>query len=100
MSWPWICRPARSCRRPPIEQWEHGYTITSAPLYYDGMIYSGISGGEFGIRGRLTAAEKFAWDTGDIGPGESKTLTFAEPGTYYYICKPHPWMHGQVIVER
>jgi quinohemoprotein ethanol dehydrogenase len=26
----------------PIEQWEHGYTITSAPLYYDGIVYSGL----------------------------------------------------------
>jgi len=23
----------------PIEKWENGYTITSAPIYYDGMIY-------------------------------------------------------------
>ena len=30
---------------------------------------------------------------------ESKTLTFSEPGNYYYICAPHPWMYGQVIVE-
>jgi quinohemoprotein ethanol dehydrogenase len=45
-------------------------------------------------------AEKFAWDTGDIVPGESKSITFTEPGNYYYICKPHPWMYGQVIVER
>src|SRR5215470_12587375 len=41
----------------PIEQWEHGYTITSAPIYYDGMIYIGIFGGEFGVRGRLTALD-------------------------------------------
>ncbi|PYM19406.1 MAG: quinonprotein alcohol dehydrogenase [Candidatus Rokuibacteriota bacterium] len=39
----------------PIEKWENGYTITSAPLYYDGIVYSGLSGGEFGVRGRLTA---------------------------------------------
>ena len=39
----------------PIEQWQNGYGITSAPLYYDGVIYSGITGGEFGVRGRLTA---------------------------------------------
>src|SRR2546428_4952567 len=41
----------------PIEKWENGYTITSAPLYYDGIIYSGVSGGEFGVRGRLTALD-------------------------------------------
>jgi quinohemoprotein ethanol dehydrogenase len=59
----------------PIEKWENGYTITSAPLYYDGMVYSGIAGGEFGVRGRLTALDA---KTGEIlwrwytlpGPGE------------------------------
>jgi glucose dehydrogenase len=45
-------------------------------------------------------AEKFEWDTGDINPGESKSVTFNEPGNYYYICKPHPWMYGQVVVEQ
>jgi quinohemoprotein ethanol dehydrogenase len=45
-------------------------------------------------------AEKFEWDTGDIDPGQSKSVTFKEPGNYYYICRPHPWMYGQVIVEK
>src|SRR5262252_5671685 len=59
----------------PIENYEHGYSITSAPLYYDGILYSGISGGEYGVRGRLTALDA---KTGAIlwryytlpGPGE------------------------------
>jgi len=38
------------------------------------------------------------WDTGALAKGESKTITFKELGTYYYICTPHPWMYGQVIV--
>src|SRR3989442_91048 len=41
----------------PIEKWENGYTITSAPLYYDRIVYSGVSGGEFGVRGPLTALD-------------------------------------------
>ncbi len=41
----------------PIEDWHNGYVITSAPLYYDGIVYSGIAGGEFGTRGRLTALD-------------------------------------------
>lgn len=41
----------------PIEEWQNGYVVTSAPLYYDGIVYSGISGGEFGTRGRLTALD-------------------------------------------
>jgi alcohol dehydrogenase (cytochrome c) len=39
------------------------------------------------------------WDTGVLAKGESKTITFQKPGNYYYICTPHPWMYGQVIVE-
>jgi hypothetical protein len=35
----------------PIEHYEHGYSITSAPLYYNGIVYSGISGGEYGYAG-------------------------------------------------
>jgi glucose dehydrogenase len=41
----------------PIEDWRNGYGITSAPLYFDGIVYSGITGGEFGVRGRLTALD-------------------------------------------
>ena len=47
-----------------------------------------------------TAMEKREWDTGDLAPGGSKAITFSEPGSYYYICTPHPWMYGQVIVEK
>ena len=39
------------------------------------------------------------WDTGALAKGESKEITFTKPGTYFYICTPHPWMYGQVIVE-
>jgi len=39
------------------------------------------------------------WDTGVLNSGESKTVTFDKPDSYYYICTPHPWMYGQVIVE-
>ena len=38
-----------------VAEWENGYTITSAPLYYDGKVYTGVAGGEYGVRGRLTA---------------------------------------------
>src|SRR5437588_12011739 len=26
----------------PIEKWQDGYSLTSAPLYYDGIVYTGI----------------------------------------------------------
>ena len=37
------------------ESWEEGYTITSAPLYFDGMVISGFAGAEFVARGRVKA---------------------------------------------
>jgi quinohemoprotein ethanol dehydrogenase len=59
----------------PIEDWHNGYVVTSAPLYYDGIVYSGIAGGEFGTRGRLTALDaktgKILWRSYTLpGPGE------------------------------
>jgi quinohemoprotein ethanol dehydrogenase len=59
-----------------IGRWQNGETVTSAPLYYNGRVYSGVSGGEFGIRGRLTAVDaksgKIEWKFWTIpGPGET-----------------------------
>ncbi len=52
-----------------------GFSITSAPLYYNGKVYVGGSGGEYGVRGRLTALDaetgKFLWHFWTTpGPGE------------------------------
>jgi plastocyanin len=40
-----------------------------------------------------------SWDTLALSSGEAKTITFDKPGSYYYICTPHPRMSGQVIVK-
>ncbi len=34
---------------------EAGYSLTAAPLYYDGMVIMGYSGGDLGTRGRIKA---------------------------------------------
>ena len=47
-----------------------------------------------------TAIKQAQWDTGVLEKGQSKAITFSEPGIYYYICAPHPWMYGEVIVEK
>ena len=57
------------------EAWEEGYTITSAPLYFNGMVISGFAGAEFAARGRVKA---YSADNGSLlwtfytvpGPGE------------------------------
>src|SRR5580692_8027165 len=39
----------------PVVKPHQGFSITSAPLYYNGKVYVGGSGGEYGVRGRLSA---------------------------------------------
>jgi alcohol dehydrogenase (cytochrome c) len=57
-------------------RWQDGYSITAAPLYADGMVIVGASGGEFGTRGRLMAFDATSgrprWTFYTIpGPGET-----------------------------
>ena len=46
-----------------------------------------------------TAGMEGKWDTDVLAKGASQTITFDKPGNYYYICTPHQFMYGQVIVE-
>ena len=39
-----------------------------------------------------------AFDSGDLDPGESFSVTFTTPGTYDYLCTPHPSMTGRIVV--
>jgi quinohemoprotein ethanol dehydrogenase len=54
---------------------EEGRTITSAPLYFDGKVITGVAGGEFGTRGHVSAYDartgRQVWRFWTIpGPGE------------------------------
>jgi LPXTG-motif cell wall-anchored protein len=40
-----------------------------------------------------------SFDTGIFSAGGSRSHTFDEPGTFAYICTPHPNMEGTVVVE-
>jgi plastocyanin len=46
-----------------------------------------------------TATSGSAWDTGNIGNGQSKSITFRNAGTFDYICAIHPQMTGTVVVQ-
>src|SRR6201998_1989343 len=68
-------KTGREVWKTPIEDWHNGYGVTSAPLYYDGIVYSGNTGGEFGVRSRLTALDaktgRILWRWHTLpGPGE------------------------------
>ena len=39
-----------------------------------------------------------AFDSGEIAEGASYSVTFTSPGTYDYLCTPHPSMTGRVVV--
>ncbi len=58
-----------------IGKWQDGYTITTAPTYYNGAVYTGVSGGDRSARGKLTALDaktgKELWHFWTAaGPGE------------------------------
>jgi quinohemoprotein ethanol dehydrogenase len=43
--------------RTQLEDYHDGYSITGATRYFDGLVFSGMSGGENGIRGRVYALD-------------------------------------------
>jgi alcohol dehydrogenase (cytochrome c) len=77
------------------EPWQEGFSITSAPLYYDGLVVTGFAGAEFGIRGRVKAYDaatgKLAWTFYTIpGPGEVGHDTWPRDNDV--------WQHGGASV--
>ena len=70
---------------------EGGFTLTAAPLYYDGMVIIGHAGGELATRGRLKAFDagtgKLRWVFYTIpGPGE--------PGHETWPADNDAWKYG------
>jgi plastocyanin len=39
------------------------------------------------------------WDLGTLNAGANRSHTFAQPGTYGYVCALHPNMAGEIIVK-
>jgi len=77
------------------ERWQDGFSITAAPLYYDGLVITGFAGAEFGIRGRVKAFDARtgapAWTFYTIpGPGEIGHDTWPRDNDV--------WMHGGASV--
>ena len=68
-------------------KWQDGYGVTAAPLYFDGMIYIGTVGGEFGARGRIyaldatTGKEMWRWYT-TPGPKDPGGSSWPNNGSY------------------
>ncbi len=67
-----------------IARWQEGYTIASAPLYHNGVVYSGISGGDRQARGFLAALDartgREKWRFWTVpAPGEFGSDTWPKP---------------------
>jgi alcohol dehydrogenase (cytochrome c) len=77
------------------ERWQEGYSITSAPLYYNGLVVTGFAGAEFGTRGRVKAYDAangdHVWTFYTIpGPGEIGHETWPQDNEI--------WRHGGATV--
>lgn len=76
------------------ERWQEGFSITSAPLYYEGLVITGFAGAEYGIRGRVKAYDaktgSLAWTFYTVpGPGEVGHDTWPDNNV---------WQHGGASV--
>lgn len=63
------------------ERWQDGYSNTSAPLYYDGLVITGFQGGEMGARGSVKAFDaktgKLVWTFWTVpAPGDFGSATW------------------------
>ena len=77
------------------ERWQEGYTITAAPLYFDGRVIVGFAGGENGTRGRLKAYDaesgRLMWTFFTVpGPGEIGHETWPQDND--------AWKHGGATI--
>jgi quinohemoprotein ethanol dehydrogenase len=74
--------------RTQVGTWQDGYTITAAPRYFEGMVFTGISGAEKGVRGKLTALDAKSgqelWHFWTVpGPGDIGGDTWPDDGFAY-----------------
>src|ERR1700730_7477073 len=50
-------KTGKIARRTQLEDYKDGYSMTGAYRYYDGLVFTGMSGAENGIRARVTALD-------------------------------------------
>jgi plastocyanin len=51
-----------------------------------------------GTRPHTVTSSEGKWDSGELAPGASYTVTFMTAGTYKYHCKLHKGMEGTIVV--
>jgi alcohol dehydrogenase (cytochrome c) len=81
-----------------------GYSIVSAPLYFDGKVITGFGGGDLGIRGRVKAFDarsgKLSWTFFTIpGPGEKGHDTWPQDSEVWKYGGAPVWQTPAVDPE-
>ena len=51
-----------------------------------------------GDRVRGLATDDGVFDSGDLAAGQTFSFTLDDPGTYWYFCRPHPFMRARIVV--
>ena len=77
------------------ERWQEGYTITAAPLFYDGRVIVGFAGGENGTRGRVKSYDA---ENGNL---MWTFYTIPDPGEIGHETWPQDndaWKHGGATI--
>jgi alcohol dehydrogenase (cytochrome c) len=77
------------------ERWEDGFTITSAPVYFDGMVITGFAGADRGTRGRVKAYDA---DDGSLIWTFYTIPAPGEPGHDTWPADSDVWMYGGAAV--
>src|SRR5438876_5172400 len=81
-----------------VAEWKEGYSITSAPTVVNGVLITGMTGGEYGVRGFVAGYHP---ETGSLmwrrhttaGPGEKGHETWP-PGDAYLRGGGSTWITG------
>jgi alcohol dehydrogenase (cytochrome c) len=60
----------------PNVNWQEGYSQTASAAYFDGRVYTGMTGGEFGARGSMTAYDA------TTGAQDWRFYTCPQPGDF------------------
>jgi quinohemoprotein ethanol dehydrogenase len=77
------------------ERWQDGFSITAAPLYYDGLVITGFAGGDRATRGRVKAYDA------QTGAHRWTFYTIPGPGEFGHDTWPQDndaWKYGGAAV--
>ena len=80
---------------PAVIEIEAGTTVT----WINDEVFAYMDGEFSGIHNAVGVSGPEPFSTAMLGHSEQDSVTFTEPGEYDYICTPHPYMEGRIIVR-